>query len=164
MMQIARIQEADLPALDALYQQMQPTGFSIESMREALPTVGEDSNHIVLGAKVDGKLVGTVLAVVCQMLYGHCKRFMVVEDVVVDGQHRRMGVGAALMRELETHAIRTECRYIMLTTDSDRLGAQRFYGALGYQSSGYVAFKKKLHADTEQEDGRGPTLAREQQT
>jgi ribosomal protein S18 acetylase RimI-like enzyme len=149
MMQIERIQQADLPALAVLYQQLQPTEYSVAAMQAVLPTLGEESNHIVLGAKVDGKLVGTVLAVVCQMLYGQCKRFMVVEDVVVDEQYRRQGVGSTLMRALEKRAVDTQCRYIMLITDLDRPASQRFYEALGYESTGNVAFKKKLHKAAE---------------
>jgi ribosomal protein S18 acetylase RimI-like enzyme len=146
-MQIERIRDADLPALAALYQQLQPTESSVASMQEVLPRLGEESNHIILGAKVNGKLVGTVLAVVCQMLYGQCKRFMVVEDVVVDEQYRRKGIGSSLMRALEKHAVHTQCRYIMLITDLDRSEAQCFYEALAYESSGHVAFKKKLHTE-----------------
>ena len=74
---------------------------------------------------------------------------MVVEDVVVDEAHRRAGVGSALMRELEVYANRRQCRYIMLITDSDREGAQRFYGSLGYESSDHVAFKKALVPEVE---------------
>ena len=143
-MQIERIREADLPALAALYEQLQPAEHSVQAMRKVLPTVGKDSNHILLGAKLDGKLVGSVLAVVCQMLFGQCKSFMVVEDVVVAEQYRRTGVGSALMGELEEYAIQTQCRYIILITDTDRKEAQCFYKSLGYESASYVAFKKKL--------------------
>ena len=32
----------------------------------------------------------------------------------------------------------------MLVTDAERVGSQRFYESIGYESIPYVAFKKKL--------------------
>ncbi len=104
----------------------------------------DNPNHIVLGAKIDGKLVGSLLAVMCEMLFGQCKTFMVVEDVVVDIAHRRKGVGNALMQFIENYAIKSNCSYVMLITDEDRVGSQAFYKSLGYKTDEYCAFKKKL--------------------
>jgi ribosomal protein S18 acetylase RimI-like enzyme len=69
---------------------------------------------------------------------------MIIEDVVVDSEHRRDGVGTALMLEMEKLAVQRDCSYIMLITDEDRTGAQNFYKSLGYKSDSYKAFKKRL--------------------
>lgn len=143
-MEIGRITEEDLPALASLYQQLLPNEPSVEKMREALPAIQQNPNQFVLGAKIDGRLIGSVLGVACQMLFGQCRSFMIVEDVVVDAGYRRMGVGTALMRALEQYALERNCSYIMLITDTDREGAQRFYASLGYQIDHYKALKKVL--------------------
>ncbi len=143
-MQIAPVTEEDLPALALLYQQLQPNEPSLEKMREALPLVKSNPNQIVLGAKIDGQLVGSVLGIACQMLYGQCRSFMVVEDFVVDAAHRRAGVGTALLHETERFARERNCSYILLLTDTDREGAQRFYASLGYKTEPYKGFKKAL--------------------
>ncbi len=143
-MEIGPITEEDLSALALLYQQLKPNEASVEKMREALPQVQRNPNQFVLGAKIEGRLVGSVLGVACQMLFGQCKSFMVVEDVVVDADHRRAGVGTALLREIERYAAERGCSYILLITETDRVEAQRFYASLGYQTDPYQGFVKKM--------------------
>lgn len=143
-MKIGRVTEADLPGLAALYQQLLPNDASVEKMREALGTIERNPNQVVLCAKVDGRIVGSLLAVACQMLFGQCRSFLVIEDMVVDAACRRQGVGTALMQEVERFARERNCSYLMLITDTDREGAQRFYQSLGYEADHYVGFKKAL--------------------
>jgi ribosomal protein S18 acetylase RimI-like enzyme len=69
---------------------------------------------------------------------------MVVEDVIVDREQRRRGVGSMLMRAIEEQAVSRNCSYIMLVTDSTRVGAQGFYQSLGYHPGDYRGFKKCL--------------------
>lgn len=143
-MEIAPIRAEDLPALSALYQQLLPNESSVEQMEVALQTIKNTPNQIVLGAHIDGRLVGSVLGIACQMLFGPCKTFMVIEDVVVDANYRRQGVGEALIRSLETYAAERNCSYCMLITDTFRKHAQRFYASLGYETDQYLGYKKHL--------------------
>jgi GNAT superfamily N-acetyltransferase len=141
---ISRIEENDIAELAKLYQQLQKNESSIEKMKETLIKVKDDSNHVILGAKVDGILAGTLLGVSCQMVFGQCKSFMIVEDVVVSSKFRRFGIGRALMNEIEKTAKQLNCSYIMLITDSDRPEAHGFYLSLGYRTDEYKAFKKAI--------------------
>ncbi|MCP4177285.1 MAG: GNAT family N-acetyltransferase [bacterium] len=143
-MKIINIKEDDLADLVSLYQQLQENEPSLEKMKDALLRIHYNPNHIILGAKVDGKLVGSLLGVACQMLFGQCKSFMVVEDVVVSSEYHRSGIGRALMKEIEQRAVQLNCSYIMLITDHDRPNAHKFYEALGYKTDTYKAFKKSL--------------------
>lgn len=143
-MEIENIKEDDLEALIALYQQLQENKPSLDKMKTTLAKVKDDPNHLLLGAKIDGKLAGTLLGVACQMLFGDCKSFMIVEDVVVCKAFRRRGVGAALMQKVEKRAAQLNCSYIMLITDHDRPSAHQFYESLGYKTDTYKAFKKTI--------------------
>lgn len=143
-MEIERVSEEDLATLAGLYQQLVPNETSLVNMHKTLLACEKYPNHIILGAKVGGQLVGSCLGVICQMLFGQCKSFMVIEDVVVDANNRRGGVGTALMLEMERLAAERNCSYIMLITDADREDSQRFYKSLGYSSDSYAAFKKHL--------------------
>jgi len=69
---------------------------------------------------------------------------MLIEDLVVDQNYRRSGIGMALVGTIEEYARKRGCAYIMLITDRDRAGSQRFYRSLGYETDLYCAFKKKL--------------------
>ena len=143
-MDISPIESVDLPALADLYQQLIPNKISISKMKLVLEKNKNNSNHLVLGAKIDGKLVGTLLSSIGEMLFGQCKSFMVIEDVVVDRAHRRKRIGNALMRYVEDFSKQNNCSYIMLITDRERIGPQQFYKSLGYDTDGYCAFKKKI--------------------
>ncbi len=143
-MEITALQEDDLLQLGKLYQQLLPNEISIPRMREALERNKSNESHLILAAKIENKLVGTLLAAVCEMLFGQCRSFMMIEDVIVDKKQRRKGIGAALIRYAEKYARSKNCAYIMLITDADRFGSQDFYRSLGYKSDKYRAFKKHL--------------------
>jgi len=87
------------------------------------------------------------MGIVCEELYGECRPFMVVEDVIVDQNHRRQGIGSLLMRELERRAIVRDCAYIIFVTEQDRTTAHAFYASLGYSPDKYRGFKKRLGDD-----------------
>jgi GNAT superfamily N-acetyltransferase len=142
--EITRIRNDDLPDLARLYRQLQPSEQSVAAMTATLAKIGGDPRHVLLAARVEGRLVGSLLGVACQMLYGRCRSFMVVEDVVVDEDWRRHGIGRSLMQTIERHARELDCSYIILLTDADRVESRAFYTALGYNSDPYTGFKKRL--------------------
>jgi GNAT superfamily N-acetyltransferase len=143
-MNISHVTSADLEELAGLYQQLGATTTCLEQMEAALNKDMATDNPVILVARIDGKVVGTLLAATCQMLFGECRSFMIVEDVVVDEAYRRKGVGKALMQYAEQMARQRNCSYIMLITDTARVESQAFYDALGYKSAEYCAFKKHL--------------------
>jgi GNAT superfamily N-acetyltransferase len=65
-----------------------------------------------------------------------------VEEVVVRGQHRGQGVGAALMNAFEQWATARDCTLVALATRR----AAPFYEALGYEESA-TYFRKVLAGD-----------------
>ena len=142
--EISPINEQDFRPLSELYQQLIPNEVSLSKMKEVFDRNRDNPNNIVLAAKIDGKLVGSLLAIICEMLFGQCKSFMVVEDVIVDESVRGKGIGKALMKYIEQQAKLKSCSYIMLVTDFDRVGSQNFYKSLGYKTDEYCAFKKHL--------------------
>jgi len=143
-MEISEISKKDLHGLSELYQQLIPNSFDISKMEKVLASNQSNSNHMVLVAKDHDRVIGTLLSSCCEMLFGECNSFMVVEDVVVDVKYRRQGIGESLMGWAESHAKSRNCSYIMLITDRDRIGSQRFYQSLGYDMDDYCAFKKHL--------------------
>lgn len=143
---IAPLVESDLPALARLYKQFWNEESAPEKMRRTFLRLSPNPAYIFLGAKRNDTLAGSVMGIVCEELYGDCRPFMVVEDVIVDSGHRRNGIGARLMRELERHAISRNCAYILFVTENARADAIRFYTSLGYDPDAYRGFKKRLHS------------------
>ena len=145
-MEIQDIIEDDLEPLAALYKQFWGEDSSLEAMRATFARMRSNPGYLLLGAKRGRRLVGSVMGIVCDELYGQCRPFMVVEDVIVDREHRRRGIGSALMRSLEQRAAAAGCGYLLFVTDAQRTVAQRFYASLGYAPDAYRGFKKRLPA------------------
>ena len=143
-MEILRLAEDDLAALAGLYKQFWGEDSCLEKMKATFRRLKDRPDYIFLAAKNDGRLVGSVLGIVCEELYGDCVPFMVVEDVIVDAEWRRKGIGSALMSELERLATELNCGYVIFVTEVERTDAQRFYESLGYRPDAYRGFKKRL--------------------
>ena len=104
MIDIVELAEDDLEELAGLYKQFWGEESDVARMRAVFRRLADNPDYIFLGRRHDGHIVGSVMGIVCEELYGQCQPFMVVEDVVVDRDHRRQGVGRALMEELERRA------------------------------------------------------------
>lgn len=143
-MEIRKLTENDLEGLAALYKQFWGESSSLEKMQATFKRLDKNPNYILLGADQQNHLVGSVMGIICEELYGDCRPFMVVEDVIVDKHQRRLGIGSSLMRQLEGYAVKHNCNYIIFVTESERSEAHRFYESLGYKSDAYKGFKKRL--------------------
>jgi ribosomal protein S18 acetylase RimI-like enzyme len=142
--EVVALTEQDLPALSQLYRQFRGEESSPVDMRKTLRRLKKNRDYTLLGVKEEGRLVGSAMGILCRELYGRCRPFMVVEDVIVDRAYRRRGIGTELMRAIEQEATRNHCSYIMLVTDADRRQALGFYEHLGYHPDRYRACKKYL--------------------
>jgi len=144
---ISPVGEEDLPGLSRLYEQFWGEPSDVGDMLSVLRRLERNPDYVLLAARRDGILLGSALGIVCHELYGDCSPFMVVEDFVVDQGGQRQGVGTLLMVELERVAASRDCTQIILVTESDRTGAVSFYESLGYESTPYSGFKKRLACD-----------------
>ncbi len=143
-MEIRKLIDDDLVSLAVLYQQFWGEVSSPEKIRTTFQRLKRNPNYILLVADQQNNLVGSVMGIICEELYGDCKPFMVVEDVIVDKRQRRLGIASSLMKELERCASENNCNYIIFVTESERTEAHRFYESIGYKSDAYKGFKKLL--------------------
>jgi ribosomal protein S18 acetylase RimI-like enzyme len=146
-MKVTALAEQDLPDLARLYRQFRGEQSLLEDMRKTFRRLQKNPDYTLLGVREGGRLVGSVMGIRCEELYGHCRPFMVVEDMIVDRAHRRRGIGSELMRAIEQEAVRHDCSYIMLVTDATRRQALGFYERLGYHPDRYRACKKYLEGE-----------------
>lgn len=144
MKKISYIKRNDLEDLAKLYEQFWGDKSNIEKMDKTFSRMEKNGNYILLGLKIDYNLAGSVMGVICEELYGECQPFMVVEDVIVDKNYRRKGVGRMLMQKLEEIARERNCANIIFVTEAEREDAHHFYSSLGYKLEGYKGFKKTL--------------------
>jgi GNAT superfamily N-acetyltransferase len=81
-------------------------------------------------ADVDGRAAGWVHVAVAE--YIDAEPFAVIAGLVVDRDHRRAGVGRALMDRAEIWARDRGCSIVRLASSATRKAAHRFYENLGY--------------------------------
>ncbi len=141
---VGRLEKTDLPDLAGLYRQFRGEESDLSKMRRVFDRLAQSPDHLLLAARQNRRLVGSALGVVSEELYGDCRPFLVIEDMIVNERDRRRGIGAALMKTLERFANKRGCGYIMLITDTDRTAARRFYEALGYNTAAFTGVKKYL--------------------
>ena len=100
--------------------------------------------YILLCALEHNKLCGAVMGIICEELYGNCNPFLVVENMIVDVNHRREGIGKKLFTELENMAKERNCSQIILITETNRIDACKFYESVGFDPTKNKGHKKKI--------------------
>lgn len=96
--------------------------------------------HFVFGVREGGQLIGSCVLQIVPNLTRGARPYGLVENVVVHADHRRRGIGTAMMGAVLRWAWDADCYKVMLLTGSQ--SAEAFYDAVGFDGSakrGYVA-------------------------
>lgn len=143
-MNIRRMLIEDLPQLAKLYKQFWNENSDTERMRLQFEKMRENDAVILLSAVDNNVLIGSVMGIICEELYGACKPFLVLENLIVDKRHRKKSVGKSLFLEIERIAKEKYCEQIILVTESNRVDACSFYEAVGFSPETNKGYKKKI--------------------
>lgn len=116
------------------------TSYDVDAtaFRTAFEAAIKDPAGVVLVADGETEVVGYALAQLHHTFHANGP-VMWVEEVIVIADHRRAGVGGALMREIEARARGLGAAYVALATRR----ADQFYEALGYLPSA-IYYKRTL--------------------
>jgi GNAT superfamily N-acetyltransferase len=144
MLTVQKLTQSDLPELAVLYQELMDEATNLKAMSATFQWMEDNPAYTVLVAKLGGTLVGSLMGIVCRELLGQCRPFMVVENVIVAADRRRMGVGRALMTEIERLARERNCSLIQFCSSMHRKEAHRFYESMGYGPDVVRGFRKWL--------------------
>jgi GNAT superfamily N-acetyltransferase len=144
MITINRIERNDLEALSVLYYELIKTKSDFDLMVKNFEFLANNECYILLGAKKNGELVGSLMGIICRDLVGSCQPFMVIENVIVTQILRGQGVGKKLMMKIEKIGKENNCHYTMFVSGVQRKDAHKFYKSLGYKLDTVQGFKKYL--------------------
>ncbi len=142
MLSINKISKNDLSELADLFKELTGNEQNVEKMEKNFLLMESSENYIVLGAKINGKLAGSVMGIVCLDIVDDCRPFMLIENVIVSEKYRRQGVGKALMLNIENTSVSKNCYYTMFVSGSQRKEAHKFYESIGYGNDIVRGFKK----------------------
>jgi ribosomal protein S18 acetylase RimI-like enzyme len=128
--QIACATEADDALVEAVRRfiaQLSSSKTPVQPSREDLQRAIESSRLLI--ARSQGRIVGMLSLVVFRIPTG---TRALIEDVVVDREHRGRGIGEALTRHAIELACASSARTIDLTSRPERVAANALYRKLGF--------------------------------
>ena len=144
MVKIRAVTHNDIESLIGLYEIFWNEKSDKQKMERKLQDLANNPNYFFLCAEKEDKVIGTIQGIICEELYGTCQPFLLMENFVVDKEHRKQGVGKLLLNSLEKIAKNRDCSQILFITESDRKDTIKFYESVGYSSETHKGFKKPL--------------------
>jgi GNAT superfamily N-acetyltransferase len=122
---------------------------AVNVLPERIAQIADDPNTGLFVCECNGLVEGTALVSLCADVMFGFQPFAVVENIVVNQTHRSTGLGAALIRHIETFCLRRDCSKIMLLSASQRADAHRFFGQAGFAGDtkrGFVKYRHQFRA------------------
>lgn len=103
-LEIRELKKGDMPALAIQCRAFWGGLSDVPVMERQRETMQAEGNALVLGALAGGELLGSLTGYFCRDLYGACRPFLLIENMVVVQTARRQGVGRRLLAELGRRA------------------------------------------------------------
>lgn len=148
-MRIRAAEEADLPAILALYGQPDMDDgkvLPLEEARRALAEFARYPSYTLYVAENGAEIAGCYTLLVMHNM-GHLGRpSAIVEGVVVDPAAQGGGVGRAMMRHAMEEALAAGCYKLVLSSNIKRERAHEFYDKLGFERHG-ISFVVRLDGE-----------------
>lgn len=117
--------------------------YSEDDTCKKLKKLLDDPSHLILVAENDGEVMGYVHAELYDLLYFNT--MVNIMGVAVSSKCRRMGIGRALMTEVENWSVSVGADAIRLVSGSQRKDAHKFYERMGYVGGKtQINFRKNL--------------------
>ncbi len=141
-------QPGDVEALVALLQELFSieADFAVNDMRQqkglSMMLDGCGKHRCVKVAEAQGRIVGMCTA---QILISTAEggRVALVEDMVVDAQYRKMGIGRQLMAAIEAWAHKHHITRLQLLADRTNFSALDFYDKLGWHPTRLICLRRQ---------------------
>jgi len=144
-MNISLLTYENLKGLKSLYEEaFEGSTTDYDGMVEIYNKIKDDPNYIILCIKNEDEIVGSVVGIVCNELFGNCLPFLVVENIAVFKKYRRMRIAKQLLERLEEFAIQRQCTTILFVSSEHRTGAHKLYESLGYGVDKVNGYRKRL--------------------
>ena len=138
--EVREAEDRDLDAVLHLYEQLadgQDGSMPADPGGAAaiLAEIRSVSGRALLVAVVDERVVGTADCLIVVNLTHAGRPWAIVENVVVDADTRRAGIGSALMGDVLQRAEEAGCYKVQLISRKDRPAAHDFYRSLQFEPS-----------------------------
>jgi GNAT superfamily N-acetyltransferase len=133
----------DLAGMLELYRHLNaddPAADPAKAEKAWLALIGSDFTKVVV-ADAAGVLVASCTLVIIPNLTRGARPYGVIENVVTHADHRRTGLGRAVLSAALDAAWEADCYKVMLATGSRREETLRFYEGAGFERGGKTFFQ-----------------------
>ena len=134
-MKIRTLEKSDMKRLADLYRQFWNEQSDVEKMELQFDAIQRENSHLLLGAEQDGLLIGSVMGVICKELYGDCRPFLVIENMIVDDLDGGKALAVRCCQSWKKRARERHCTQMILVTEIERQDACGFYESFGFQKN-----------------------------
>lgn len=137
MVLVERVKSAQLDSVLTLYDQYdrprvtRPSAVNSGRVLEEIEAAG----GAVFGVFVSGVCIASASLNICPSLNWSARPYGVIENVIVDRDHRRGGLGRAVLDAAVERARATGCYKVMLLTGSGSPAVLNFYSAVGFSAT-----------------------------
>ena len=133
----------DLPGVLILYRQLNPDDPVLdltvaEPVWATLLSSGLTTPFVV---EIEGLLVSSCTLAIVPNLSRGARPYGVIENVVTSSDHRRTGLGRAVLQAALDKAWEADCYKVLLATGSRRESTLRFYEGAGFQRDAKTYFE-----------------------
>lgn len=118
-------------------------GVDLGAYRAAVHEIASSPSSEILVAVADGRVVGMCQVITFRHLQSHGGLCAELESVHVSARHRSCGIGSLLVEAAVRKATEAGCYRVQLTSNAERIDAQRFYRRHGFTPS-HVGYKRLL--------------------
>ena len=145
-MHIRETESHELPGILALYAHLHTTDEPLPddaTVRPVWDNLCHDPKLHCLVAEMDGVFVASCILAIIPNLTRGARPYGLIENVVTHADHRRQGMGTALLRHALNVAWEHNCYKVMLLTGRKDEGVFRFYEKAGFQrdvKTGFIAY------------------------
>jgi len=128
----------DLPRILDLYARaLDGKALTVDNAERLFERIQRYPDYRLHLAETDGRLAGTFALLIMDNL-GECGTPSgIIEDVVVEPEYQRRGIGRAMMQHALAICRQKGCYKMMLSSNLRRTGAHAFYESLGFEKHGY---------------------------
>jgi N-acetylglutamate synthase-like GNAT family acetyltransferase len=134
---IRKATDRDIPRILELYEQLteEKLDLSPDIAKRVFSEITALPRQEFLVAEKDGRVAGTLFLQIVPNLSHNARPWAMVENMVVDSQYRRQGIGRELMRYAFSRCRGAGCYKVQLLSNKKRLEAHQFYRSLGFEDS-----------------------------
>jgi GNAT superfamily N-acetyltransferase len=142
-MEYRQAREEDLGGILALYRQLNPEDPPLDygsALRIWKETESRGSTRYFVAAEGVAVVAACCVTVIPNLTRGG-RPYAMIENVVTEAGHRRLGLGGRVVRDAVEHARELGCYKAVLLSGAKRAEAHEFYKAIGFDGDSKRGFE-----------------------